>query len=501
MHTTRIIVSGLAALCLSGASGVAQSGGAPLPAVPPAATPSPALAALEALEARAKPTPEFTEQKNLMAFVAEVTALAGNNSFETGEEFYRLANVARWEGNDFRSVRIRYESLLAAAAKKHAGAEKELLATWSNLLRSLGRPMRTDYMNLATRNPGLFEIVPAPACIQAIWENPAAARAAATGALDNLEVKILVDADQAARRDNSFRTEAGRKADHDRNVRMREIIATGLLQTPADYFNAALVMQHSAGFSGYQLAHELAMCSLLLGERGSAPWLAVASYDRMLRSVGHDQRFGTQQTMEGPPLRVDEEGISDSTRRALGRPSLAALRSVSRSATTNFIKELTGPDNTLWDQKLKISATMPAGWTIGSGQRSDEVLSLDFRLPGSAKARAALYARINPPSAPNPGDDPETFLRADAAKKATERILRFPDYVNRADSFVFRTINGQPTLSWTADYTSDGTRHSEFLVRVLGPKSVALFFLSGPTGEVAAAQAAFDGMAKTVLLP
>jgi hypothetical protein len=497
MHTSRFIVSGLAALCLSAVLVVAQTDATP----PAAAAPSPSLATLESLEARAQPTKEFTEQKNLMAFVAEVTALAGNNNFESGEEFHRLANVARWDMNDFRVVRIRYESLLAAVAKKHSGAEKELLPAWSNLLRSLGRPMRTDYMNIATRNPGIFEVVPAPACIEAIWKDPAAARTAATGALNNIEVKALVDADQSARRDGSFRTEAGRQADRDRNVRMREIIATGLLQTPADFFNAALVMQHSAGFSGYQLAHELAMCSLLLGERGSTPWLAVASYDRMLRSVGHDQRFGTQQTMEGPPLRVDEEGISDSTRRALGRPSLASLRTLSRTATASFVKDLTGPDNTLWDDKLKISATLPAEWTIGSGQRSDEVLSVDFHQPGLSKVRAALYGRINPSSAPKPGDDPETFLRAEAAKKATERIVRFPDYVNRADSFVFRSFNGQPALSWTADYTSNGERHSEYLVRVLGPKSVALFFMSGPTGDVAAGQAAFDGMAKSVLLP
>jgi hypothetical protein len=120
--------------------------------------------------------------------------------------------------------------------------------------------------------------------------------------------------------------------DRQRNVRIREIVKEGGLQTARDFANASLVMQHSSAFAGYELAHELAVCSMLLGDRGMGRWLVAATYDRMLNSVGHDQRFGTQGALTikpqaKPELReTDEAGICDAERIALGCPTLAAKR-------------------------------------------------------------------------------------------------------------------------------------------------------------------------------
>lgn len=493
MHTPRVFVC-LAALCLSGAFAVAQSGSAT------PATPAP-VPNLTDLEARLATPQEFADQKKLFAYLADVTALAGSNTLSSAEEFHRAAKLAELDNNEYRMARIRYELLLAAVAKNRVEAEADLLPAWNNLLRVLGRPMRTDYREYVARNPGMFTLDPAPACIQAIWENPTAARTAAAAARNNAEVKTLVDGDQTARQDGSFRTEAGRKADHDRNARMREIMAAGELHTAGDFFNAALVMQHSAGFSGYQLAHELAVCSLLLGDRGSGRWLSTASYDRMLRSVGHDQRFGTQQTAAGPPVRVDEEGICDNVRQALGILPLAALRSVDRPSLANFIKEVTGPDNAFQDEKFNISGTLPGGWRIGGGQRTGETLNVIFTIPGATKTKPALYFRLNPPTAPKAGEDPEAFLRDEAAKKAKDRVASYPDYANQADSLTFRHINGQPALSWLANYTDNGVPSTEYMIRVRVPGSVAFLFMSGPTEEVAAARAALDAFADTLRLP
>ena len=103
------------------------------------------------------------------------------------------------------------------------------------------------------------------------------------------------------------------------------LVAKGRLGTRSDYASASLVMQHSQGFAGYRLAHELAVCRLILGDRDLGRWLVAATYDRMLNSVGHDQRFGTQYLAIGH-RRTDEAGINDRQRKAFGRPTLAEAR-------------------------------------------------------------------------------------------------------------------------------------------------------------------------------
>lgn len=488
-------------VCLAALGFAGLSADEPVATVVPAA-PTPTLAELEA---RLAAPQEFADQKKLLAYLADVTALAGSNTLTTAEEFHRAAKLAVLDNNEYRMARIRYELLLAAVAKDRGEAEADLLPAWNNLLRVLARPMRTDYRGYAALNPGVFTVEAAPACIAAVWQDPAAARTAAATAQSNAEVKSIVDADQAARQNWTNRTpeerQATMEADRARNVRMREIIAAGGLHTAADYFNAALVMQHSAGFPGYQLAHELAVCSLLLGDRASGRWLSTASYDRMLRSVGHDQRFGTQQTMAGPPLRVDEEGISDHVRQALGILPLAALRSTDRPTLAKFIKEVTGPDNAFQDEKLKIYGTLPGGWRISGGQRTGETLNVIFTIPGTTKTKPTLYFRLNPPTVPKAGGDPEAFLRAEAAKKAKDRAASYPDYANQADSLTFRRISGQPALSWIANYTDNGVPSTEYMIRVRVPGSVLFLFMSGPTEEVTAARAALAAFADTLRLP
>ncbi len=311
---------------VSGASVVAQSGSA----TPAAATPVPTLADLEARVPK-----DFKDQDMIRNYAGEVVALAGSNTLGTGEAFYRLAMLAHWDALEYRVGRVRYELLLAAIAKGTIEAEKALQPAWDNLLRLLGRPLRSDSAGMVALNPGFFDLEPAPASIQTVWRDPAAARTAATASQDNAEVKAIVDADQAIRKTNwSNRTpeqrKAGKEADIARNARMREIINAGELHTASDFANAALVMQHGARFSSFQLAHELAVSALLLGDRGRGRSMVPATYDRMLRSVGHDQRFGTQQTTAGPPVRVDEEGISDNQRVALGRPTLVKAREYRR---------------------------------------------------------------------------------------------------------------------------------------------------------------------------
>jgi hypothetical protein len=186
-------------------------------------------------------------------------------------------------------------------------------------------------------DPERLAVDPTPAVIKSVYAHPAEARAAAARSTSNPEIQETVNADQAPRKgDWSKLTDAERQAmgnaDFQRATRIRLIVAAGQLRTASDFANASLVLQHSSTFAGYELAHELAVCALLLGDRSLGRWLVAATYDRMLNSVGHDQRFGTQGALmlpheTKPQLgRTDESGICDNERLALGCPTLAAKR-------------------------------------------------------------------------------------------------------------------------------------------------------------------------------
>lgn len=298
-------------------------------------TPSP-LPSLADLEARAPVENQYPTANP--KFHGEVIRLVESNTLSTGDEFLRCANIACGPINEYRSARVRYELVLAAVAKGNRSADDYLPWCWDSLLQTLGRPMRFDVWGLAAKNPDSdqFVVDPAPGVIRTVMRNPGASREAAAKAKDNAEVQTIVDADQAIRAhwnklSNAERTAASAD-DHRRNLRIRAIVKEGGLCTDKDFANASLVMQHSSSFAGFELAHELAVCSMLLGDRGTGRWLVAATYDRMLNSVGHEQRFGTQgawttsQQAKPEVGATDESGICDAERLALGCPTLAAKR-------------------------------------------------------------------------------------------------------------------------------------------------------------------------------
>ncbi len=86
--------------------------------------------------------------------------------------------------------------------------------------------------------------------------------------------------------------------DRKRRRRVDELIATGALTEPEDYFHAAMVFQHGETLDDYWRAHELARKGADLGHRG-ARWLAAAAYDRWLLRQGRPQKYGTQYVPEG----------------------------------------------------------------------------------------------------------------------------------------------------------------------------------------------------------
>ena len=70
--------------------------------------------------------------------------------------------------------------------------------------------------------------------------------------------------------------------------------------TPEEMLDAAMVLQHGNDSSHYRIAHELATAACEKGvntrewPRGTAEWLARATYDRWMLSIGKPQAYGTQ---------------------------------------------------------------------------------------------------------------------------------------------------------------------------------------------------------------
>ena len=160
------------------------------------------------------------------------------------------------------------------------------------------------------------------------------APAAPPAAVDDEELARLYKEDQADRR-----PPAGKEIDWSvvgprdeaRLKRVKELYAAGRLKTGADYYHAAMVLQHAAVPEDYLLAHELCVAAIAKGEeRGK--WLAAASEDRFLMNIGRPQRFGTQFRVSGPDgaweLYKMDEGVTDELRKALDVPPLADAKAL-----------------------------------------------------------------------------------------------------------------------------------------------------------------------------
>lgn len=108
-----------------------------------------------------------------------------------------------------------------------------------------------------------------------------------------------------------------------RRTRTRTLLDAGKLTTAEDYYAAAFVFQHGGTPEDYLLAHTLALASAARG-RKDASWIAAATLDRYLQSIGQKQIYGTQFGRKGnEPVTQDPYDralIPDSLRTALGVP-------------------------------------------------------------------------------------------------------------------------------------------------------------------------------------
>lgn len=154
------------------------------------------------------------------------------------------------------------------------------------------------------------------------------------GPEDNSEMATLFKADQETRRnatpgdyqDQEF-VRRMIEEDEARRMQTQELLAAGALSTANDYYRAAFIFQHGGKPDSYLLAHTLAVAATARGHE-RAPWIAAATLDRYLQSIGREQIYGTQYSRpSGEPWTMepyDRSVIPDALREALGVPAQPA---------------------------------------------------------------------------------------------------------------------------------------------------------------------------------
>jgi hypothetical protein len=172
--------------------------------------------------------------------------------------------------------------------------------------------------------------------LRPVWSPPDAGAQTGTPAAEALAVQDSVELTKLYEEDQGDRRPAAGKLidwkvvgprDAARLARVKEMYAQDLLKTGADYYHAAMVLQHAEVPEDFLLAHELCVAAISKGHE-KAKWLAAASEDRFLMNLGRPQRFATQYRADPMPdgpmaLYKVDSGVTDSLRAALDVPPLA----------------------------------------------------------------------------------------------------------------------------------------------------------------------------------
>jgi len=143
----------------------------------------------------------------------------------------------------------------------------------------------------------------------------------------NAEMTEIFNADQRDRQNwQAADHQAVASADRGRRARTQQLIDEGSLQSGDDFYHAAFVFQHGAAPEDYLKAHVLATIAVGRGKR-AALWIAAASLDRYLQSIGQPQVLGTQFRSDGQGATTQDPYtrslLSDALRGAMHVPTLA----------------------------------------------------------------------------------------------------------------------------------------------------------------------------------
>lgn len=165
------------------------------------------------------------------------------------------------------------------------------------------------------------------------------------------------------------------------------------------------------------------------------------------------------------------------------------------------LDQVAGLNGSFHDKQAGVSGQLPDGWMLaGARRQSGGATTIYFRSPRFPAARSSLYYETNAAPREASPEDLMEYLRKSALSKQDERrkMPQFIGYTIRDGSYVDKTIDGRPALSWLADYTWRGSPWSEYLTRIHAPNTNLLFFVTGPSQTVKELAPAFDQMLRTV---
>ncbi|MEP7006768.1 MAG: hypothetical protein ABI810_12360 [Sphingomonas bacterium] len=111
------------------------------------------------------------------------------------------------------------------------------------------------------------------------------------------EMDAIFAADQSDRAALQERLGTAGLADLQRREQTRQLLESGQLNSGSDFYHAAFVFQHGDCSIDYLQSHLLALVAVARG-RNDALWIAAASLDRYLLSIGQPQVLGTQVSAE-----------------------------------------------------------------------------------------------------------------------------------------------------------------------------------------------------------
>ena len=269
-----------------------------------------------------------------LVFAAALRAEAppsSKNLFQQGaaayqkEDWPRCAERFTAAATAATSDRSAARAYFAAAACLTAAGDKE------GGFATLGKAAAKGYRDLdrATGNPQLEPLRSDPR-----WKTFAEGvktRSEAHEKTLNAELAKITQEDQADRQAGADKIDWSvvGKRDAERLKRTKEIAAQGGLKAADDYFNAALVLQHSDKVEDYDQAHQWCLKAVELDpELPDARWLSAATLDRSLMNQGKPQRYGTQyRKADGKWILWEvDPTVTDEERAEWNVPSLAQAR-------------------------------------------------------------------------------------------------------------------------------------------------------------------------------
>lgn len=170
----------------------------------------------------------------------------------------------------------------------------------------------------------------------------AAHSAVAADTETSAELAKLFTQDQADRKAQDIDWSVVGARDNQRELRVKELIAADALRTGADYYHAAMILQHAPTADDILLAHDLCVIAIGKGEE-RAKWLAAASLDRFLVRIDRPQRFATQYGSDRAnapvSLKKVDPLVPDSLRRELNVPPLAEARKREEKFAKEYAEE------------------------------------------------------------------------------------------------------------------------------------------------------------------